>query len=105
MTAPECASDITIDWVKQVLPWGHPGCEPVSIEVEPNVGAPSLLGRIARVRLRYATPGCGPPSLIVKFQARRSEWEALIYRLLSEAEGLSVPQVFGAFEHGTLILE
>jgi aminoglycoside/choline kinase family phosphotransferase len=41
----------------------------------------------------------------VKFQARSSDWEARIYRLLSEAEFLSVPRLLGAYEHGTLILE
>jgi aminoglycoside/choline kinase family phosphotransferase len=41
----------------------------------------------------------------VKFQARSSDWEAQIYRLLSEAEVLSVPQLFGAFENGTLVME
>ena len=91
LTPPESASDITVDWLKEALPWARSGCEPVSIEVEPNFGAPSLLGRIVRVKLRYATRECGPPSIIVKFQARRSDWEARIYRLLSEAEGLSVP--------------
>ena len=105
MTTPKSASDLTVDWLKNALVWGRPGCEPVSVEVEPNFGGPSLLGRIARVRLRYATQGCGPPSIIVKFQARSSDWEAQIYRLLSEAGGLSVPQLFGAFEHGTLIME
>ena len=105
MTTPESAWDITVDWLRSALPWEPPGCEPVSVEVEPEFGGPSLLGRIARVRLRYAVPGCGPPSLIVKFQARRSDWEAQIYRLLSEAEVPSVPRLFGAFEHGTLVME
>jgi aminoglycoside/choline kinase family phosphotransferase len=73
--------------------------------VEPDVGGPSLLGRIARVRLSYATPACGPSSMIVKFQAQRSEREAQIYRLLSAAGVRSAPRVFGAFEHGTLVME
>jgi len=41
----------------------------------------------------------------VKFQARPSDWEAQIYRLLSEADELSVPHLFGVFEHGTLMME
>lgn len=105
MTTPESASEITADWLGHVLPWRRPDCEPVSVEVQGDFGGPSLLGRVARVRLRYAIQGCGPPSIIVKFQARGSDWEAGIYRLLSEAEVHSVPQLFGAFEHGTLILE
>jgi hypothetical protein len=105
LTTPESASDITVDWLKNALPWQHPDCEPVSVEVEPNFGGPSLLGRIVRVRLRYATLGCGPPSIIVKFQARSSDWEMQIYRLLAEAKMRSVPQLLGALEHGTLILE
>jgi aminoglycoside/choline kinase family phosphotransferase len=77
----------------------------VSIEVEPNFGGPSLLGRLARVRLNYAAPECGPSSIVVKFQARRSDWEAKIYRLLSDAKVYSVPRLLGAYENGTLILE
>jgi thiamine kinase-like enzyme len=105
LTTPESASDITVDWLKNALPWERPGCEPVSAEVEPNFGGPSLLGRIARVRLSYATPECGPPSIIVKFQARSSGWEAQIYRLLSDAEVHSVPRLFRVYENGTLIME
>jgi hypothetical protein len=104
-TTPESASDITVDWLRNALPWERPGCEPVSAEVEPSFGEPSLLGTIIRVRLGYATPGCGPPSVIVKFQARRSDWEAQVYRLLSDAQVRSVPRLLGAYEHGTLILE
>ena len=105
MAIPESALDITLDWLKNALPWKHPSCEPVSAEVEPNFGEWSLLGRLARVRLRYATPECGPPSIIVKFQARRSDWEAQIYRLLSDAQVRSVPRLFKAYDSGTLILE
>ncbi|MBN1878445.1 MAG: phosphotransferase [Anaerolineae bacterium] len=96
---------ITIDWLKNALPWVHSGCELMSVEVEPDCGGPSLLGRLTRVRLRYTTPGCGASSIIVKFQAQSSDWEAQIYRLLAEAETLSVPRLFGAFEHGTLVME
>ena len=101
----ECASEITLDWLRDALPWESAACKPVSVEVEPDAGGPSLLGRIARVRLGYAAPGCNPTSLIVKFQARPSDWEAQIYRLLSEADELPVPHLFGAFEHGTLVME
>ena len=105
MKTPKSASDITVDWLRSVLLWERPGCEPVSAEVEPDFGGPSLLGKIARVRLSYAAQGCGPPSIIVKFQVQSSDWEAQIYRLLSEAKVLSVPRLFGAFEHGTLAIE
>ena len=105
MTIPEFAADITLDWLKDALSWERPGCEPASIEVEPDFGGPSLLGRLARVRLGYAAPGCGPPSVIVKFQARPSDREAQIYRLLSEANVRSVPRLYRAYENGTLILE
>ena len=105
LTTPESASEITVEWLRNALSWERPGCEPMSAEVKPNFGGPSLLGRIALVKLRYAAPGCGPPSIIVKFQARSSDWEARIYRLLSEAKALSVPRLFGVFEHGTLALE
>jgi aminoglycoside/choline kinase family phosphotransferase len=105
LTPPESALDITVEWLKNALPWKHPGCEPVSIEVEPDFGGPSLLGRLVRVRLNYAAQGCTPPSVIVKFQHQSSDWEASIYRLLTETGVRSVPQLLGAFEDGTLILE
>jgi thiamine kinase-like enzyme len=105
LKTPESASQITLDWLTSALPWARAGCEPVLVEVEPGFGGPSLLGRLARVRLAYAAPGCGPSSLIVKFQARSSDWEAQIYRLLSEAGLRSVPQLFGAFDKGTLVIE
>jgi thiamine kinase-like enzyme len=105
LKTPESASEITLDWLRNALPWTRAGCEPVSVEVEPGFGGPSLLGRLARVRLTYTVPGCGPSSVIVKFQARPSDWEAQIYRLLSGAGVRSVPQLFAAFENGTLVLE
>jgi thiamine kinase-like enzyme len=105
LRTPESASEITLEWLQDALPWEPVACKPVSVEIEPDAGGPSLLGRIARVRLGYAAPGCGPPSLIVKFQARSSDWEAQIYRLLSEADELLVPYLFGVFEHGTLVME
>jgi thiamine kinase-like enzyme len=105
LKTPESASDITVEWLSSVLPWERTDCELVSAEVEPSFGGPSLLGRLARVRLTYAAPECGPLSVIVKFQARTSDWEAQIYRLLSEAGVLSVPQLFAAFENGTLVME
>ncbi len=105
MRTPRSASEITVDWMSNVLARERSGCKPVSLEVEPDYGGPSLLGRIARVRLRYAVPGCEPSSVVVKFQARSSDWEALIYRLLSEKQVRSVPRLLGAFEYGTLVME
>ena len=64
-----------------------------------------MLGKIARVRLKYAAPGCEPSSVVVKFQAQGSDWEAQIYGLLSERHVRSVPKLFGAFERGTLVME
>lgn len=105
MITPESASDISVDWLKSVLPWERPECQLLSVEVESDFGGPSLLGRIARVVLRYTEQGCGPASVVVKFQLRESDWEARIYQLLTEAGAPSVPEMFGAFERGTLILE
>jgi aminoglycoside phosphotransferase (APT) family kinase protein len=105
LRTPESASDITVDWLELAVARSGGGCRPVSIEVESDCGGPSLLGRIARVRLGYADPGCAPTSVVVKFQAQSSDWEARIYRLLSERQLHSVPKVFGAFEHGTLVME
>ena len=100
---PETASDITLKWIRSVLHCKSPGCTPVSIEVDPDFGGPSLLGKIARVTLRYPVPECEPSSIIVKFQG--SDWEGRIYQLLLDAEVRSVPKLLGAFENGTLILE
>jgi hypothetical protein len=83
----------------------RPGCALVSAEVEPDIGGPSLLGRLARVRLGYAGADCGPGSILVKFQGNKSDWEGRIYRLLSDAKVRAVPRLFGAYEHGTLIIE
>lgn len=105
LRTPESASEITLDWLTSALPWEHTSCEPVSAEVEPGFGGPSLLGRLARVRLSYATPECGPPAVIVKFQARGSDREAQIYRLLSDAKVRSVPRLLGVYENGTLMIE
>jgi len=77
----------------------------VAVEIDPDYGGPSLLGRIVRVRLRYATGGCQPASVIVKFQARASDREAGIYRLLAESELGCVPKLIGAFDRGTLLIE
>jgi thiamine kinase-like enzyme len=105
LKTPESASDITLDWLRSAITWDHPDCEPVLAEVEPNFGGPSLLGRLVRVRLGYVGPACGPPSAIVKFQARPSDWEARIYRILSDAGVQAVPRLFGTCESGTLIME
>jgi aminoglycoside phosphotransferase (APT) family kinase protein len=105
LKTPKSGSDITLAWLASALPWQRAGCEPVSAAVEPDFGGPSLLGRIVRVGLSYATPGCGPDSIIVKFQVRTADWEARIYRLLADAEVSSVPRLLGAFESGTLALE
>jgi hypothetical protein len=105
LRTPGSASEITIDWMRTVLARERSGCEPISLEVEPDYGGPSLLGRIARVRLTYAVPGCEPHSVVVKFQASSSDWEAQIYRLLSEKQVRSVPRLFGALEFGTLVME
>lgn len=105
LSVPRSPSEITVDWMSTVLGRVRSGCEPVAIEVDPDYGGPSLLGRIARVRLRYAVPGCEPSSVVVKFQARNSDWEAQMYRLLSEKHVRSVPRLFGAFEYGTLVME
>ncbi|MBM4460346.1 MAG: DUF1679 domain-containing protein [Chloroflexi bacterium] len=105
MRTPASASDITVDWLDSVLAHAGSACRLVSISVDPDYGGPSLLGKIARVRLSYATPGCEPASVIVKFQAQSSDWEAQIYRLLAEQRVPAVPRLFGAFERGTLVLE
>jgi len=102
---PTSAAEITVDWLNNVLAPAGSGGRLISIEVDPDYGGPSLLGKIARVRLNYATPGCEPSSVIVKFQAQSSDWEAQIYRLLAEKHVRSVPKLFGAFERGTLVME
>lgn len=105
MKIPETSSDITLDWIKEWFQRRRRGCIPVSIQVEDDYGGPSLLGRILRVTLGYSSPECGPPSLIVKFQEKKTNWEARIYKLLSEAEELAVPRLLDAFDNGALLLE
>jgi aminoglycoside/choline kinase family phosphotransferase len=105
MRTPASASDITVDWLDRVLAGAGLGGRLASISVDPDYGGPSLLGKIARVWLTYETPGCAPASVVVKFQAQSSDWEAEIYRLLAEKGVRAVPKLFGAFAHGTLVLE
>jgi hypothetical protein len=105
LTTPECAADINLDWVTSALGPQHRSCTPIAIELDSNYGGPSLLGRIVRVKFRYATAGCRPESVIVKFQARASDWEAQIYRLLAESELRCVPKLIGAFDRGTLLMQ
>jgi aminoglycoside/choline kinase family phosphotransferase len=105
LTTPESASDITVGWLNGILARDHPACRLASISVDPDYGGPSLLGKIARVRLNHATPEGAPASVVVKFQTQSSDWEAQIYRLLAEKGVRAVPKLFGAFEHGTLVLE
>ncbi len=105
MNTPASASDITVDWLNSVLAPAGTGGRLVSIEVAPDYGGPSLLGKIARVRLNYATPDCEPSSVVVKFQAQGADWEAQIYRLLAENQVRPVPRLYGAFARGTLVME
>src|SRR5690349_8516622 len=106
MATPQSPSDITVDWLRSALCWEQGG-EPLFVEVEPGFGEAGLLGKLARVKLAYADQRFGPPSIIIKFQAKVTdpEREASIYRLLSEARVLSVPRLIGTFDHGTLALE
>jgi aminoglycoside/choline kinase family phosphotransferase len=105
LSTPASASDITVDWLNNVLAGDRPDCRLAAIEIDPDYGGPSLLGKIARVRLSFATSGCEPSSVVVKFQAQAADWEAQIYRLLSQKRVRSVPRLFGAFERGTLVME
>lgn len=100
-----CAADITVDWICAALGHHLGACRPTSIEADQTFAGPSLLGRVVRVGLRYATPGCSPSSVVVKFQARPTDWEARIYRLLSTSDLPGVPKLFATCDDGTLLME
>ena len=103
---PESISDITVELIKEVL-HNKPSIDSlVSIETDTDYGRWSLLGDIARVKLKYADDKCEPKSMIVKFQkVINPEREGQVYQLLAEAKVHSMPRLFSVFDNGTIVLE
>lgn len=104
---PESPSEISAEWLNSVLFPGASNKEIISIELDSSFGPWSLLGKAVRVKIDYAASGCGPGSVIVKFQVSTSEpkREGEIYQLLSEDKTGYIPQLYGIFGNGNLVLE
>lgn len=104
---PESVSEITVEWLKEILSNEPSTSKIVAMEVDNNFGPWSLLGKAVRIKIDYVTSECEPRSVIVKFQVSTSEpkREGEIYQLLSEAEAFFIPHVYGVFGNGNLVLE
>ena len=104
---PELASEITVEWLREILSEKPSSHGIVSIEIDKNFGPISLLGKAVRVKIDYADAENEPKSVIVKFQVSCSEKmrEVEIYRLLEEAKVQLVPRLYGSFGVGNLVLE
>jgi hypothetical protein len=107
LDAPNSPTEITVEWLQNILFPKTSGSEIVSIEIDKDFGPWSLLGKAVRVKLDYSKTGSEPKSVIVKFQVSTSdpEREGEIYQLLSVAKAPFIPRVFSTFGNGNLIME
>jgi hypothetical protein len=107
MKIPESPSEISVEWLREMLINESSANKIVSIEIDKNFGPVSLLGKVVRVIINYAEEVTEPKSLIVKFQVSCSDKkrESVIYQLLGEAEVPFVPRLYGVFGKGNLVLE
>lgn len=105
--APKNPSEISVEWLREMLINEPSANKIVSIEIDKNFGPASLLGKAVRVKINYADEECEPKSVIVKFQVSCSEpkKEGEVYRILSGSDMSYIPKVFGVFGNGNLILE
>ncbi len=105
--APESVSEISVDWLKQILRDQPASDDIISIELDRSFGPISLLGKAVRVKIGYADERGEPKSVIVKFQVSvdKPKREGQIYHLLSEAGIKYTPKVYGTFGNGHLVLE
>lgn len=107
VNTPGSASEITADWLKTILK-NEPLADSIaSIEIDQNFGPISLMGKAVRVKINYTNEQHQPKSVIVKFQrdCKHPKREEGFYRLLSEASVTFIPQVYGTFGNGNLVLE
>lgn len=104
---PESVSEITTEWLKEILSNEPSASKIVVMEIDKEFGPVSLLGKAARVKIDYVDGEGEPKSVIVKFQVSCSDKkrEGEIYHLLSEAEVSFVPRLYGEFGNGNLVLE
>lgn len=104
---PESPSEITLEWLKNILKQEQLGSDIISFEIDKDFGPWSLLGKAIRVKLDYGTAKHGPQSVIVKFQVSTSkpEREGEVYQLLTEGNFHPTPHLYGTFGNGNLILE
>ena len=105
--APESPSEITAEWLDDVLFSENSNSKITSIELDKDFGPWSLLGKAVRVKIGYAVSGYEPKSVIVKFQVSTSEpkREGEIYQILSESKVSYIPHLYGIFGNGNLVLE
>lgn len=104
---PQSPSEITAEWLNNVLFPKTVGNKIVSAEIDKNFGPWSLLGKAVRVKLNYSRAGSEPKSVIVKFQVSTSEpkREGEIYQLLAEVKATFIPRIFSTFGNGNLVME
>lgn len=107
MKIPQVPAEITAEWLNDLIFPSISNNKIVSIEIDKNFGPWSLLGKAVRIKIKYATSGSEPKSVIVKFQVSTSEpkREGEIYQLLGESEVCFIPHLYGTFSDGNLVLE
>lgn len=107
MKIPKSPSEITAEWLRNMLIAEAFGSKIVSMEIDQNFGPWSLLGKVVRVKINYANEKSEPRSVIVKFQVNCSDpkREGEIYQLLSEVKASFIPKLFGVFGDGNLVME
>lgn len=74
MDFPRTIDDLTVEWVSDHL--GAGGLEGFS--VEPITAGVGMIGKVARLRLRWAEPGSGPESVVVKVAAPNPQTRNLV---------------------------
>jgi hypothetical protein len=107
MKVPKSPSEITAEWLNDLLFPGDADNKIIAIEIDKDFGPWSLLGKAVRVKLNYANTECEPKSIIVKFQVSCSnpKREGEIYQLLSKSRVSYVPKLYGIFGNGNLVME
>lgn len=106
---PETATELSLNWVNEVIPHTDDACQALAFETDETFGAESLYCDVARVTVTHSSTNCGTSSMIVKFPSqdpkiaslstsfRFYEKEARVYELLSEQPELPVPTLLGSY--------
>jgi len=105
--APNLPSEITVEWLNNVLASEISGAKIISMEIDQNFGPESLLGKAVRLNLQLSDKESQLHSVIVKFQVHTSgpEKEGQIYQLLSADKVPYIPKLHAIFGNGNLIIE